>query len=297
MSLGTVYNIQRMSTKDGPGIRTTVFLKGCPLHCLWCSNPESQSFAPQLLFFDNLCAGCGACSAVCPSGAATLEEHASCQNREVCRNCGACARVCPTKAREMSGRPMSVEEVMAVLRKEELFYENSGGGVTFGGGEPSSGGQFFLDLLEASVLEGWHVAVDTCGFCAEDVFHEALKTADLFLFDVKHMDPERHRELTGQNNAVILHNLEAALLSGREVHIRMPLMPGLNDSEENLAAMAEFLGRFGRREIEIMPCHAFGRNKYAALGLPFPAVAQYRPEELAAVRGRFSRHGLSTVIV
>lgn len=296
MSLGTVYNIQRMSTKDGPGIRTTVFLKGCPLHCLWCSNPESQSFAPQLLFFGNLCAGCGACSAVCPSGAATLEEHASRQNRDACRNCGACARVCPTKAREMSGRPMSVEEVMAVLRKDALFYENSGGGVTFGGGEPTAGGQFFLDLLEASVLEGWHVAVDTCGFCAEDMFHKALKTADLFLFDVKHMDPERHKELTGQDNAVILRNLEAALLSGREVHIRMPLMPGLNDSEENIAAMAEFLGRFGRREIEIMPCHAFGRNKYAALGLPFPAVGQYLPEDLSAVRGRFSRHGLSTVI-
>lgn len=297
MSQGTVYNIQRMSTKDGPGIRTTVFLKGCPLHCLWCSNPESQLFTPQLLFFRNLCTGCGACVRACRSGASSMEEGVSRLDREQCRDCGACALVCPTRAREMSGRLMSVEEVMAVLRKDALFYENSGGGVTFGGGEPTSGGQFFLDLVEASVLEGWHVAVDTCGFCPEERFHKVLKMADLFLFDIKHMDPEQHKALTGQDNALILRNMRAALLSGREVHIRMPLMPGLNDSEENITAMADFFGTFGHHEIEIMPCHAFGRNKYAALSLPFPAVEQYTPEALQRVRERFARHGLSTVIV
>ncbi|HJD96948.1 glycyl-radical enzyme activating protein [Mailhella massiliensis] len=297
MSQGTVYNIQRMSTKDGPGIRTTVFLKGCPLHCLWCSNPESQSFVPELLFFRNLCTGCGACVASCPAGAAVQEEGISGLDRSRCLSCGACAAVCPTKAREMSGRLMSVEEVLAVLRKDALFYENSGGGVTFGGGEPTAAGQFFLDLVEASVMEGWHVTVDTCGFCPEERFRKALAMADLFLFDVKHMDPVRHRELTGQDNALILRNMEAALLSGREVRIRMPLMPGLNDSEENIAAMADFFGKFGRSEIEIMPCHAFGRNKYAALSLPFPAVGQYTPEALQHVRERFAGHGLSTVIV
>ena len=296
MSRGTVYNIQRMSTKDGPGIRTTVFLKGCPLRCLWCSNPESQSFSSELLFFRELCTGCGACEKVCPFGAIRMEDGVAALDRASCRSCGACAGVCPSGAREMSGRDMSVDDVLAVARKDALFYENSGGGVTFGGGEPSAAGQFFLDLLEASLCEGWHVAVDTCGFCPEERFDKALSLADLFLFDCKQMDPEVHRKLTGQDNALILRNMDAALRSGREVHIRMPLMPGLNDSDENLAAMAEFFGRYGRSEIEIMPCHAFGRNKYQALGKPLPPVEQYTPEALRAVRERFARHGLSTIV-
>lgn len=296
MSRGTVYNIQRMSTKDGPGIRTTVFLKGCPLRCLWCSNPESQSFSPELLFFRELCTGCRACEKVCPFGAICMEDGVAALDRASCRSCGACAGVCPSGAREMSGRDMSVDDVLAVARKDALFYENSGGGVTFGGGEPSAAGQFFLDLLEASLCEGWHVAVDTCGFCPEERFDKALSLADLFLFDCKQMDPEVHRKLTGQDNALILRNMDAALRSGREVHIRMPLMPGLNDSDENLAAMAEFFGRYGRSEIEIMPCHAFGRNKYQALGKPLPPVEQYTPEALRAVRERFARHGLSTIV-
>ncbi len=297
MSQGIVYNIQRMSTKDGPGVRTTVFLKGCPLHCLWCSNPESQSAQPQLLFFESLCTGCGSCVAVCPAGACSLAKGVSRQDAARCQQCGSCAAACPSKAREMSGKRMSVDDVMHIVRKDALFYENSGGGVTFGGGEPTAGGAFFLDLVDASVQEGFHVTVDTCGYCPAERFDAALKMADLFLFDCKHMDPEQHKALTGQDNVLILRNMRAALESGKEVHIRMPLMPDLNDSEENLAAMAAFFAPFGRKEIEIMPCHAFGRNKYAALGKPQPAVRQYRPEELREVQARFMRHGLSAIIV
>lgn len=296
MSQGIIYNIQRMSTKDGPGIRTTVFLKGCPLRCLWCSNPESQSFSPQMLYFSNLCTGCGACLSVCPHGAIGMVDGRSTVDRELCTHCGACASVCPSKAREMSGRVMTVEEVMAVVRKDALFYENSGGGVTFGGGEPTSGGQFFLDMAEAALMEGWHVTVDTCGYCPEERFDKTLKLADLLLFDCKHMDPEQHKALTGVDNALILRNMRAALESRCKVRIRMPLMPGLNDSDENLAAMAEFFRPYGRSEIEIMPCHAFGRNKYVALGKPQPPVRQYAPEELKEVQERFVRHGLSTII-
>ena len=268
MSQGMIYNIQRMSVQDGPGLRTTVFLKGCPLRCLWCSNPESQQFTPQMLLFDNLCV-----------------------------SCGACVQVCPNKARVMSGRIMTVEEVMEVVRKDWLFYENSGGGVTFGGGEPTAGGQFFLDLVQTAHDEGLHVTVDTCGFCPEDRFDKTIGLADLFLFDCKHMDPEQHKKLTGQDNALILRNLEAALSSSTEVRVRMPLMPGLNDSDENLATMAAFLGRFGRKQVEIMPCHAFGKSKYAALGKPYPDVQQYTPEGLKAAEERFARHGLVPVIV
>jgi len=192
---------------------------------------------------------------------------------------------------------MTVDEVMAVVRKDALFYENSGGGVTFGGGEPTAGGAFFLELVEASVQEGLHVTVDTCGFCPEERFDRALELADLFLFDCKHMDPDQHRKLTGQDNTLILRNMGAALESGKEVRIRMPLMPGLNDSDENLAVMAAFFGKYGRSEIEIMPCHAFGRNKYLALGKALPSVEQYTPQGLREAQERFARHGLSTVIV
>ncbi|MEG2172845.1 MAG: glycyl-radical enzyme activating protein [Desulfovibrionaceae bacterium] len=297
MSHGMIYNIQRMSTKDGPGVRTTVFLKGCPLRCLWCSNPESQQSAPQMLFFDNICTGCGACVAACPTGAATLVGEKSQRDTRLCQDCGACTSVCPSQARELNGKDMSVDEVMTVVKKDALFYENSGGGVTFGGGEPTAGGQFFLDLVEASLQEGFHVTVDTCGYCPAERFDKALSLADLFLFDCKHMDPEQHKKLTGQDNILILRNMQAALTSGKEVHIRMPLMLGLNDSDDNLAAMAKFFGAFGRNELEVMPCHAFGGNKYTALGRAQPAVGQYRPEELKKVLARFAQHGLSPIIV
>ena len=251
-----------------------------------------------MLLFDNLCVGCGACMRVCPSGAVVpLEGGKMGRDTERCTHCGACTEVCTSKARVMSGRIMTVEEVMEVVRKDWLFYENSGGGVTFGGGEPTSGGQFFLDLVQTAHDEGLHVTVDTCGFCPEDRFDKTIGLADLFLFDCKHMDPEQHKKLTGQDNALILRNLEAALASSTEVRVRMPLMPGLNDSDENLAAMAAFLGRFGRRQVEIMPCHAFGKSKYAALGKPYPDVQQYTPEGLKAAEERFARHGLVPVIV
>lgn len=294
---GIVYNIQRMSTKDGPGLRTTVFLKGCPLHCPWCSNPESQSFKPQLMFFSNLCVGCGICERVCPNGAVVKIGDVYNRDRSICMDCGLCVESCPSKAREMSGKRMTVEEVMRVVDSDSLFYDNSGGGVTFGGGEPTAGGQFFLDLVQTAHDEGLHVTVDTCGFCPEDRFDKTIGLADLFLFDCKHMDPEQHKKLIGQDNALILRNLEAALSSSTEVRVRMPLMPGLNDSDENLAAMAAFLGRFGRKQVEIMPCHAFGKSKYAALGKPYPDVQQYTPEGLKAAEERFARHGLVPVIV
>lgn len=297
MSQGMVYNIQRMSTKDGPGVRTTVFLKGCPLRCLWCSNPESQKVNPQLLFFPSLCTGCGACLNLCPHHAISMRDGKAHQDHALCQHCGACTTLCPTQAREMSGKNMSVDEVMAVVKKDALFYENSGGGVTFGGGEPTAAGQFFLDLVSASLDEGFHVAVDTCGYCPPERFDAALALADLFLFDCKHMDAQQHKQLTGQDNSLILRNMQAALSSNKEVHIRMPLIPHCNDSEENIAAMAAFFHPFDRHEIEIMPCHAFGRNKYTALGKEQPAVSSYSPEELQNVLALFRRHGLFPIIV
>lgn len=297
MSKGMIYNIQRMSLHDGPGLRTTVFLKGCPLTCLWCSNPESQKVRPQLMFFSELCTGCGKCAEVCPNGAATVIDGKIGRDTGKCADCGICTESCAGNARELSGKLMTVEEVMEVVRKDALFYDNSGGGVTFGGGEPTSGGQFFLDMVEAAVTEGYHVTVDTCGYCPKERFDKTVELADLFLLDCKHMDPEQHKKLTGVDNSVILRNLAVALDSDREVRVRMPLMPEMNDSEENIAAMAAFLKKHGHTEVEVMPCHAFGRNKYAALGWEYRMKGEYSPEQLETVLKRFADHGLETVMI
>lgn len=297
MESGIVYNIQRMSTKDGPGLRTTVFLKGCPLHCLWCSNPESQSFHPQLLLFENMCRSCGACERVCPHGAVVKTGDVYNRDRALCKDCGACVEVCSAKARVMSGRRMTVQDVMAVVDRDNLFYANSDGGVTFGGGEPTAAGDFLLALLHDCAGKGYHICVDTCGMCAPGQFRKVMELTDLFLFDCKHMDPEEHRRLTGLGNSVILENLRQVLESGKDVRIRVPLMPDLNDSEENIRAMSAFLHQYGKTEVDVLPCHAFGSSKYDALRLPRPVMSAYPAEALKKVMERFAHADLKANIV
>lgn len=296
MSSGIVYNIQRMSTKDGPGLRTTVFLKGCPLHCLWCSNPESQAFQPQLLCFENLCISCGACLKVCRHGAVIKTKTGYNRNRTLCNNCGSCTKVCSPKARVMSGELMTVDEVMKVVDRDSIFYANSEGGVTFGGGEPTAAGEFLVELLQACVRKGYHTCVDTCGVCKPEVFRNIIPLTDLFLYDCKHMDPEEHRRLTGMDNALPLANLRQVLESGKAVCIRIPLMPGLNDSEDNIRALAEFLRPYGKTDVDILPCHAFGASKYDALLLPRPPASAYPPEELQKVLEIFRRNDLRVTV-
>jgi pyruvate formate lyase activating enzyme len=296
MARAVIYNIQRMSTKDGPGLRTTVFLKGCALRCLWCSNPESQSFVPELMVFENLCTGCGHCREVCPEHAVVRAGNVFNRDTRLCTNCGACVPGCPARAREMSGKIMDVDAVMAELRKDALFYANSDGGVTIGGGEPTLAGDFLLELLGACRDEGYHTCVDTCGFCPPDFFGEVVGLTDLFLFDCKHMEPAGHAELTGQDNAGILANLRAALSSGVATRVRVPLIPDRNDSPDNIRAMSDMLKPYAVREVDVLPYHAFGRNKYAALRMEYPELRAYTPEELRAVLDRFSDCGLKAVV-
>jgi len=197
----------------------------------------------------------------------------------------------------MSGEEMTVREVMDVVARDSLFYGNSGGGVTFGGGEPTVGGDFLLALMQGCAESGYHICVDTCGACNPQLFRKVVERTDLFLFDCKHMDPEEHRRLTGLDNVVILENLHQALISGKEVHIRVPLMPGINDADENIMKMSEFLRPYGKEEVDVLPCHAFGASKYDALNLPRPTMQAYQPEELKAVLKRFEHYGLKVTIV
>lgn len=295
---GIIYNIQRMSVHDGPGIRTTVFFKGCPLSCRWCSNPESQAFAPQLMVFESLCSGCGTCDRVCPHDAIIRNGELRNRDMERCADCGQCAKACPTKARAMSGSAYTVDQVMDIVRKDAGFYRNSGGGVTFGGGECTSQGEFLLSLLESCRSNGLHTCVDTCGCCSPEFFKKLIPLTDLFLYDVKHMDPARHKSLTGADNKLILSNLRTALETApHKVQIRMPLIPYINDSDENIQSMAAFLKEFGCATMDVMPHHFFGRNKHLSLNRPVPAFAEYSTEELQEVLARFNRFGMAAAVV
>ena len=295
---GIIYNIQRMSVHDGPGLRTTVFFKGCPLHCLWCSNPESQAMAPQLMFFQNLCSSCGHCVQVCTHGAAIEKGGRFLRDFSRCVGCGACAEQCPTTASSMSGREYDVDAIMKVIRKDASFFSNSGGGVTFSGGECTMQGAFLMELVEACLNEGLHTCIDTCGQADPKLFERLLGRADLFLFDIKHMDSAQHKRFIGMGNELIQRNLGIALETFPEkIRIRIPLMPGLNDSEENIAAVAARLKPYGVCHVDVLPCHCFGSNKYSALGLLQPDVREYTPDVLHGVLERFAMHGLETEIV
>lgn len=295
---GIIYNIQRMSVDDGPGLRTTVFFKGCPLHCLWCSNPESQAHAPQLMFFQNLCSGCGHCMQVCTHDAVIEKGGQISRDFSHCTGCGACAEECPTTASSMSGKKYDVDTIMKAIRKDASFFFNSGGGVTFSGGECTMQGAFLMEIISACQSEGLHTCIDTCGHTEPKLFEKLLEKADLFLFDIKHMDSGQHKKLTGVGNELLQRNLGVALENVPEkIRIRIPLMPELNDSEENIAAVAARLAPYDVHHVDILPCHFFGSNKYAALGLPQPNVREYAPNELHNVLKRFTAHNLETEIV
>ncbi len=192
---------------------------------------------------------------------------------------------------------MSVEEIMQIVDRDSIFYSNSDGGVTFGGGEPTIAGDFLLSLLDSSIQKGYHTCVDTCGACDIDRFKEVIRRAELFLYDCKHMDPEEHKRLTGWDNALILKNLHNLFEAGKDVRVRVPLMPGINDTEENIAALSLFLHKHGRHEIDVLPCHSFGYSKYDALNLPLPVMAPYGREELEAALTRFARYDLKVTAI
>jgi pyruvate formate lyase activating enzyme len=289
---GRVFDVQRFSLHDGPGIRTTVFLKGCPARCLWCHNPESQSFAPEVLVVETRCASCGVCAAVCPHGAPPPGSG-------LCTACGACVEACPAGARRLAGRDTTVDSVMEEVLRDRVFYEESGGGVTFSGGEPLAQPEFLTALAEACLAAGLHTAVDTCGFAPRERLLALAPLVDLFLFDVKLVDDARHRALTGLPAGPILENLRALAAVHGNVWIRVPVVPGHTDAEADVAATASLVaGLGGVRRVSLLPYHRTGAAKARRLGREY-ALDNVDPpsrERLDGLAALFREHGLAVRI-
>ena len=295
-----IFDIKRYAINDGPGIRVTVFFKGCPLNCQWCHNPESISARPQKLFTAAKCIGCRECCRVCPRQACELNAEGVVTNRVVCTLCGACAAACPAMATEISGRPMAVEEILEVIEKERPFFDQSAGGVTFSGGEPLLYPDFLIELLDRCGARGIHRAIDTSGYVKTATLLEVARHADLFLYDLKLIDNDRHRHHTGVENQLILNNLAALAATGVAIQVRVPLLGGVNDDAENLAGIADFVAGLAgsRKEVNLLPYHDVARGKDAKLGQhrDLHAIHEPGPEGLERAIRVFGEHGLRATV-
>lgn len=264
---GVVFDIKRFAIHDGPGIRTTVFLKGCPLNCVWCHNPEGVGQGLDLWSRPGRCAGCGACAEACSRDAVTVENGRPVTDRGRCVICGDCVTACPTGAREIVGRDMSAAEVMKEAERDRVFYEESGGGVTFCGGEPLMQPEFLLSCLNEARRSGLHTAVDTTCHAPWEIIRRAAESADMFLCDLKHMDPAAHEKLTGAGNELILENVVRLAASAKRLIVRIPVIPGLNDSRENIEASGRFIASLGGGiSADLLPYNEGGRSKLERLG-------------------------------
>lgn len=275
-----VFNIQKFSVNDGPGIRTTVFLKGCMLDCVWCHNPESKSPKPQLFLNSRLCVGCGACLSACAKGLHSFEaDGVHVIDRSRCGACGACVDAC-VGALEMSGTPMTVEEILAEVMKDKAFYDNSGGGMTVSGGEPLFHPAFTLSLLKTAKENGLHTCIETSGFAAWADVEALIPYVDLFLWDVKETDAALHRQYTGVDNARILENLHKLDAAGARMVLRCPVIPGYNDRAEHFAAIAALANSLANvQRIDVEPYHPLGSSKSAAIGESYALEGLGFPEQ------------------
>ena len=280
-----IFNVQKFCVHDGPGIRTTVFFKGCPLRCAWCHNPESQDFAPELLVNAEKCTSCRQCLPTCPAGAIRATGEGIVTDRASCRACGSCADECLPGAREIAGHQATIAELLAEIEKDRVFYEQSGGGVTLSGGEVLCQPEAARELAQACQIRGIHVAIDTCGHAPYENLARLLDCADLFLYDLKHLDSLRHRKFTGQDNHLILDNLLRLSATGQSIHLRIPLIENFNADDAHIESVARFVRQLNLSRIDLLPYHNTGSSKYERLGRRYdPAgFAAPAPERLARI--------------
>lgn len=297
---GLIFDVKRYAVNDGPGIRTTVFLKGCPLNCVWCHNPESRSPKPEKMYSAAKCIGCRKCVEICSQEACTLTEEGIVTDKDLCIVCGECADICPTKASEISGYSASVENIMNTLEKDIVFFDQSGGGVTFSGGEPLMFPNFLIMLLEACGERGIHRTIDTSGFAKTEIVLDVAKRTELFLYDLKMMDTEKHKKYTGVHNGLILNNLVKLSDFGASIIIRIPLIKDINDSEEDIIETAMFINKLAgdKKQVELLPYHNIADHKHQKLGQEYSSNGMASPDEdrLTHVVELFKFYGIKACI-
>ena len=294
-----IFDIRRFSIHDGPGIRTAVFFKGCPLRCQWCHNPESQSLQPELILRLNRCIHCEACVQACPHAAVSSDGGQILTDREKCQVCGACADACYAEGRQLIGRSYSLAEVLDSVERDRVFFDQSGGGLTLTGGEPLMQLPFARLLLQAARRRGVHTVVETCGFASWTAIQSILESVDLFLYDLKLMDDGRHRQYTGVSNRRILDNLGRLVAHGKQVIARIPVIPGVNDDAENLAAAGSFLaGLGGIQRVDLLPYHSIAETKYQNLGKEYLLKGLKSPgaQHMQAMQEQLRAYGLEVTI-
>ena len=301
MVTGWIFNIQRFSVQDGPGIRTTIFMKGCPLACPWCSNAESQKTSSELAHIDSLCDGCGRCLEVCDPKAISLGDRGVTIDRELCDTCGRCIEMCAPSALKIFGREISVEEAFLEAKKDELYYRNSKGGVTASGGEPLFQSQFVSAFFKRCQAAGMHTTLDTCGYASRSSLEDVLEYTNLVLFDLKLIDNDAHIEITKVPSTPILDNAKVVAGSGIPMIVRIPLIPGLTDAEENIRAITRFVTELGSgvAAVNILPYHRFGLSKYEMLDREYE-LGELKPpseERLNAIVGALESLNLDCEIV
>jgi pyruvate formate lyase activating enzyme len=316
MTQPLIFDIRRYSINDGPGIRITIFMKGCPLKCQWCHNPESQSREVQKLYTASKCIGAQDCIEICPNKALTLTSEGIVTDTVVCNLCGLCAEACPSKAIEMSGKQYGVKDLMQIIERERVHIEHSNGGVTFSGGEPLMHPEFLIEMLKACGEKGLHRAVDTCGFASTESLLEVAKHTDLFLYDLKLMDPIQHKKWTGVDNRLILKNLKILAESGANINIRIPFIKNVNTGVEEITGMAEFIAELQSTKnrglvpstrdatpkqkmlVNLLPYHNIASGKYKKLEMIYDSAAMDEPtsEDLKTAAEIFGKYGIDVEI-
>ncbi len=280
---GLILNIQRFSVHDGPGIRDLVFMKGCPLRCLWCSNPEAQNYNPEIAFIEGRCIGCGWCKEACQAGAITiLPDGKASIEKSLCNDCGKCVEICPAQAIKLFGEYMSVDDVVRVVEEDSAFYYRSGGGITVSGGEPLSQAEFVHELLKSCRERGIDTAVEISGHANWEDVERVCRYANLIFYDIKHIDSGKHKAFAGVTNELILENIRriASNFPKTPIVARTPIVPGFTDTEDNIKAIADFLSQIGSlKQYELLPYHGFGKPKYHQLGREYSLSSLQTPSQ------------------